>query len=402
MARGLSSSNRHSSFAESADPDAVAVGSKRGRSLIATFLSTAVLLAGAWITSLGQTAPPPDQKLALRAALILTPEFCATTSPTGAGKFNSGQAACADLEPALGNVFSVVTSVATDSPWESSLGKDVGIVLRPRIAEVRFQPSEMLVVLEWSAFTSSGKMIWVQKAKGSALHRGSYGLSISGARKTERQMFEDAMKGALDQSAKMISAAISASPEKYETLSVATSTAPRVAEAGKPASEPDAKPSPPRESGSAPNPHIQTSLGATSVNFTLDYARSDKLFKHNFRKTPYDEISQEIDQQLALMLASKGIHRTKGTEGVCCKLAIELLSVRLIGNGVSIDAKFKFADGNGQLIYEDTYRGIGTVQGGMESVSKVATTSALVLCKSISDDSRFDQALTKGLNAGIQ
>ena len=138
------------------------------------------------------------------------------------------------------------------------------------------------------------------------------------------------------------------------------------------------------------------------MNFTLDYARSDKLFKHNFRKTPYDEISQEIDQQLALMLASKGIHRTKGTEGVCCKLAIELLSVRLIGNGVSIDAKFKFADGNGQLIYEDTYRGIGTVQGGMESVSKVATTSALVLCKSISDDSRFDQALTKGLNAGIQ
>ncbi|HET9283244.1 MAG TPA: hypothetical protein VFR24_14915 [Candidatus Angelobacter sp.] len=110
------------------------------------------------------TKPPSDVKpvngkLPFKAALVLTPEFCATKiKPKGSamtkewGSFDVGKAACTELEPALQGVFSSLTRVdASPKPEEAQL------VLIPKISDVNvttasmaFSNREMVVMLEWT------------------------------------------------------------------------------------------------------------------------------------------------------------------------------------------------------------------------------------------------------------
>src|SRR5208337_113286 len=103
----------------------------------------ALVLSAALANSDGQTTPPADNKAAatklpLKAALVLTPEFCATKiKPKGSwatkemGTFDVGQAACAELEPALKAAFSNLNRVsAPPSPEEGQ------VVLLPRFVDV--------------------------------------------------------------------------------------------------------------------------------------------------------------------------------------------------------------------------------------------------------------------------
>ena len=82
-----------------------------------------------------QTATASDTPLHLRAALVLTPEFCATRSKKGswvAGKetFEIGKAACAELEPTLNRTFSSLARVA-----DATSAGDAEIVLLPRFVD---------------------------------------------------------------------------------------------------------------------------------------------------------------------------------------------------------------------------------------------------------------------------
>src|SRR5437762_833198 len=105
-------------------------------SLSAPLLLSALIPLVALITAEGQTAPHAEGKLALRAALVLTPEFCATKSKKGdffSGKetFDIGKSACAALEPALSGAFSSVTRVDV-----APSSVEAQVVLVPRFVDV--------------------------------------------------------------------------------------------------------------------------------------------------------------------------------------------------------------------------------------------------------------------------
>src|SRR5271169_353274 len=101
-------------------------------SLLAATVAGSLLLPALCVTAgAQQTTAPPETKLPLNAALVLTPEFCATKTKKGTWGINQetfpvGKAACADLEPALKGVFLSLARVE-----EPPTSGDAQVVLVP-------------------------------------------------------------------------------------------------------------------------------------------------------------------------------------------------------------------------------------------------------------------------------
>ena len=153
-------------------------------------------------------SPSPPQKLSLTAALVLTPEFCATVNKKGAEKFAVGKAACDELEPVLKGIFTSLTRVD-----DSSNAGDAQVVLEPKFSDVgatqrgfAFSSRELVVLLEWTARDPSGKVLWLDTAQGSAKrHQGNaftHGSNV-------KHIVKDAVQDAAEQSA----AKMSSSPQ---------------------------------------------------------------------------------------------------------------------------------------------------------------------------------------------
>jgi len=190
----------------------------------ATFAGALILWASL-PAAYGQTTPsaaskPADAKtastkLSFRAALVLTPEFCATkVQPKGSwatkemGTYDVGKAACEELEPALKEVFSNLTRVgAVPSSAEGE------VVLVPRLVDVdatkaamAFSNREMIVLLEWTVKDASGKTVWIETVQGTAKHHIG---NVFTHGKNERLIVKDSVKDAAEQSA----GKMSSSPE---------------------------------------------------------------------------------------------------------------------------------------------------------------------------------------------
>jgi len=145
---------------------------------LASPLLCALALSAAFMTARGQTTSSTDTKLTPKAALVLTPEFCATSlKPKGSwvtresGTFKVGQAACEELEPALKGVFlNLIRVAATPSPEDSQ------VVLLPRFIDADASKTmgtgkrELIVLLEWTVKDKSGKTVWIETVQGSAKH----------------------------------------------------------------------------------------------------------------------------------------------------------------------------------------------------------------------------------------
>jgi hypothetical protein len=116
-----------------------------------------------------KTQPTP-KKLSLTAALVLTPEFCATVNKKKSEKFAVGKSACAELEPVLKGIFTSLTRVD-----DSSKAGDAQVVLEPRFADVAateaaiaFSNRELVVQVEWTVRDQNGKAIWIETVQGTA------------------------------------------------------------------------------------------------------------------------------------------------------------------------------------------------------------------------------------------
>src|SRR5208283_4975974 len=116
------------------------------------------------------TPAPAPPKLSLTAALVLTPEFCATVNKKKSEKFQVGKAACAELEPVLKGIFTSLTRVD-----DSSKAGDAQVVLEPKFADVAateaaiaFSNRELVVQVEWTVRDQSGKAIWIETVQGSS------------------------------------------------------------------------------------------------------------------------------------------------------------------------------------------------------------------------------------------
>jgi len=154
---------------------------------------------------------PADAKLPIKAALVLTPEFCATKiKPKGSaltkewGTFEVGKAACEQLEPALKEAFFSLRRVAAPPA-----AQEAQLVLLPRIVDVNattamgaFSNREMVVVLEWTAKDPAGNTVWLETVQGSAKHHMG---NLFTFKKNQVLIVTDSVKDAAVQSASKMS-----------------------------------------------------------------------------------------------------------------------------------------------------------------------------------------------------
>lgn len=135
------------------------------RQCILTIVLCCSLLLTLSVMAEDQT-PAVPHKLSLTAALVLTPEFCAT----GYKGWHVGKDACIELEPVLKGIFTNLTRVD-----DSSKAGGAQVVLEPKFADINitsgptsFSNREMVVLVEWTVRVQSGKAVWIETVEGSA------------------------------------------------------------------------------------------------------------------------------------------------------------------------------------------------------------------------------------------
>lgn len=170
-----------------------------------------------------ETAPASPGKIALSAALVLTPEFCATVKKVGKSminqeKFPVGKEACKQLEPALAAIFTNLTRVE-----DSANAGAAQVVLEPKFDDVgatqkafAFSDRELVLVVEWTVRDQGGKVLWLETVEGSGKrHIGNtftHGSNL-------KHIIEDAVRKVTEQSVEKMAGApqlqrLAASPVK--------------------------------------------------------------------------------------------------------------------------------------------------------------------------------------------
>ncbi len=177
-----------------------------------------MLLLPALSVMVRSETPAAPKKLSLTAALVLTPEFCATVNKKKSEKFPVGKTACAELEPTLKGIFTSLTRVD-----DSSKAGDAQVVLEPKFADVAatqaniaFSNRELVVQVEWTIRDQSGKAIWIETVQGSATRHAGNAFTYSSNLK---HIVEESVQDMADQSAARMSSApqllkLSAAPVK--------------------------------------------------------------------------------------------------------------------------------------------------------------------------------------------
>jgi hypothetical protein len=143
-----------------------------GKSVVA---AAALVLLSSALSHAQESSPAVPPKIALSAALVLTPDFCATVKRIGKAlmnqeKFAVGKEACKQLEPALAGVFTNLTRV--EDPAQAG---DAQVILEPKFADIgatqkafAFSDRELVLEVEWTARDQSGKVLWLETLQGSA------------------------------------------------------------------------------------------------------------------------------------------------------------------------------------------------------------------------------------------
>lgn len=147
--------------------------------VISSFLGALVLSTASQPAASQTTQPaeakPADTKLALKAALVLTPQFCADKATQGSfwtsgkTKLFIGKVACVQFEPVLSSAFSSLTRIA-----DASAAGDAQVVLVPRLINASMKTgfgytyAEVVVLLEWTVKDRSGKTVWLETVEGHA------------------------------------------------------------------------------------------------------------------------------------------------------------------------------------------------------------------------------------------
>jgi len=171
-------------------------------------LLIALIVPFVCVPTSAQAPRPPDNKLNLNAALVLSPEFCTTKIAKKQGNsretFEVGKAACSEFPPALAEVFLSLVRVSN----ESSPGK-AHVVLVPTIVDISatipktaFSDCELVVLVEWTVKDESGKTVWSESVQGTAKRH--YGTAFN-AGHNRKELTEDALKEvALQSASKML------------------------------------------------------------------------------------------------------------------------------------------------------------------------------------------------------
>ena len=113
-----------------------------------------------------------NAKLAGTAIVVLTHDFCTAEVKRGDDVFRPGRLICPAAEEAVRNSFEHVIRMETAPNPEDTGGH---LVLVPRYSDMEVTTATTVagkrkvgLLLEWSAFDPSGKILWVQTVEGDA------------------------------------------------------------------------------------------------------------------------------------------------------------------------------------------------------------------------------------------
>jgi len=191
-------------------------------SFLASALLYSLALPVVCVTAWSQTPSAPTTKLALSAALVLTPEFCATKTKKGTWGINQetfpiGKAACDELEPTLKDTFLSLSHVQ-----DASSAGGAQLVLIPKLVDAgatqtlgAFSNRELVVMVEWTVKDKGGKTVWVETVQGSAKHHMGNAFTHG---KNVKLIVNDSVKDMAEQSA----AKMAASPELQKLTSMSS------------------------------------------------------------------------------------------------------------------------------------------------------------------------------------
>lgn len=153
----------------------------------------------------------PKSPLPLKAALLLTPEFCTSRIAHG-GQDNPkigievGKVACTEFDPTLKEDFAALTTIS--DPKDAG---DAQLILIPRFVDVAattgltaFSNNQLTLFLEWTVKSSSGQTIWLGTVQGSATHKAG---TLFSYKKNFRLLVNETVKDVAFQSAQEISSA---------------------------------------------------------------------------------------------------------------------------------------------------------------------------------------------------
>jgi hypothetical protein len=119
-----------------------------------------------------QQSSIPSSKLLGTAIVVLTHDFCTAEVKRGDEVFRPGRSICPAAEEAVRNSFESVIRMETAPKPGDAGGR---LVLIPRYADMEATTTattvgkrKIALLLEWSAFDPSGKILWVQTVEGDA------------------------------------------------------------------------------------------------------------------------------------------------------------------------------------------------------------------------------------------
>lgn len=157
-------------------------------------------------TASAQVPPPTGAKLPLKAALLLTPGFCAAEATSVSGKVEIGAMACSGIEASLRGVFSSLSRITSTAAFEQN---SVQVLLSPEFPgspEVGYDGStrELVVSLQWTARDRTGRILWRGAANGSGR---ATSMFVRSKKKDRNRLGEAAVKAAIERSPAVISSA---------------------------------------------------------------------------------------------------------------------------------------------------------------------------------------------------
>lgn len=172
-----------------------------------------LIMAGACISTAAQGPSSADEKLPMKAALLLTPAFCTSKIAHGVQEnpkvgIEVGKDACADFETALKQVFATLTTVD-----DAQKAEDAQVMLTPKFVDAgtlmegstAFSNYELDIFLQWTATDTSGRTIWLETVQGSSTHHIG---NMFTARKNLRLNISDAVKELAAKSASKMLASV--------------------------------------------------------------------------------------------------------------------------------------------------------------------------------------------------
>jgi hypothetical protein len=109
------------------------------------------------------------------------------------------------------------------------------------------------------------------------------------------------------------------------------------------------------------SPAMGQEPAADAGQFTISYAKSDRMWRDGIFSRSYDKISQETRTRLVQKLTTTGLAHVESLSAPCCSVTIEVVEARRHQGasgkvGFELITKIGVQDSSGRQVYTTAYR----------------------------------------------